>query len=191
MERDIRLQGTLHISQKPHLLGSPVKELSLKAPFMESLAERCPTTRALLHSSVKVPGIRSPTHIPGSPRTERGPHGERCPYPETFLAYLPGSTSKELPSRSLPRSLFKERCSIPRAPFIQLSNSPVGRALLQVTQTGTLWKEIPVSRAFSTYPSGSPAREPPPPPGSLHRAPTERETTHIQSLFQPYLKVSG
>jgi hypothetical protein len=41
MEREACLQGILHISQKPHLLGSPVKEPSLKVPFMESLAERC------------------------------------------------------------------------------------------------------------------------------------------------------
>jgi hypothetical protein len=41
------LQGILCISQKPHLLGSPLKEPSLKVLFMESLAERCPTTRAL------------------------------------------------------------------------------------------------------------------------------------------------
>jgi hypothetical protein len=49
MEREARLQGILHISQKPHFSGSPVKETSLTVPFMESLAESCPTTRALLH----------------------------------------------------------------------------------------------------------------------------------------------
>ena len=48
------------VSQKSHLLGSPVKEPSLKAPFMESLPERCPTIRALLHSSIKVPVIWTP-----------------------------------------------------------------------------------------------------------------------------------
>ena len=42
------LQGILHICQKPRLSGSPVKKPSLKAPLMESLAERCSTTRALL-----------------------------------------------------------------------------------------------------------------------------------------------
>ena len=57
MKREARLEGILHITQKPHLLGSPVKEPSLKVPFMASLAERCSTTRALLHSSIKVPGI--------------------------------------------------------------------------------------------------------------------------------------
>ena len=50
-----------------YLLGSPVKEPSLKVPFMESLAERCPTTRALPHLS-KSPVCESSTlHIPVSP----------------------------------------------------------------------------------------------------------------------------
>jgi hypothetical protein len=39
MEREARLQGILHISQKHYLLGSPLKEPSLKDPFMESLTE--------------------------------------------------------------------------------------------------------------------------------------------------------
>jgi len=41
-------------------LGSPVKESSPKVPFVETLAERWPTTTVLLDSSIKVPGIRSP-----------------------------------------------------------------------------------------------------------------------------------
>jgi hypothetical protein len=57
MEEEARLQGILHISQKLNLSGSPVKEPSPKVPFMESLAERCPTTTDLLHSTIKVPGI--------------------------------------------------------------------------------------------------------------------------------------
>jgi len=60
MMRESRLQGILHLSQKPHLSCSPVKGPSLKVPFMESLAVRCPTTRALLHSSIEVPGIWAP-----------------------------------------------------------------------------------------------------------------------------------
>jgi hypothetical protein len=46
---------------------------------------------------------------------------------------------------------------------------------------------MPVSRDFSTYPSGFPAREP-----SLQVPFTElpqMETLHLQSLFQPYLNV--
>ena len=78
MEREARLRGILHISQKPNFSGSPMKEPSFKVASMESLPERCPTTRALLHSSIKVPGIRAlHPHIPGSLRLERGLHGER------------------------------------------------------------------------------------------------------------------
>jgi len=55
--RERRVYRTSCISQKPHLSGSPIKESSLKVPFMESLAERCSTTRAHLRSSIKVPGI--------------------------------------------------------------------------------------------------------------------------------------
>jgi len=83
MEREACLEGILHISQKPQLSGSPVKEPSLKVPLMESFAERCPTTRAL-RSSIKVPGfihlskslVYEPPRIPGSPRLERGRHGD-------------------------------------------------------------------------------------------------------------------
>jgi hypothetical protein len=60
MEREAHLQGILHISQNPHLSGSTVKEPSPKVPFMEFLTERCPTTRALLHSAIKVPGVGAP-----------------------------------------------------------------------------------------------------------------------------------
>jgi len=36
---------------KTSYFGFPSKGALHKVPFMESLAERCPTTRALLHSS--------------------------------------------------------------------------------------------------------------------------------------------
>jgi hypothetical protein len=62
MERKTCLQGILHISQKPQLLGSPAKEPSLKVPLMESLAERCPTNTAPLYSSIKSPRYMSPPH---------------------------------------------------------------------------------------------------------------------------------
>ena len=49
-----------------YLSRSLVKESSLKVPFLESLAQKCPVPKAL-HSSLKVPGIRAPFQIPGSP----------------------------------------------------------------------------------------------------------------------------
>jgi len=45
---------------KTSTFGFPSKGDLPKVPFTESLAERCPTTRAPLHSSIKVPGIRAP-----------------------------------------------------------------------------------------------------------------------------------
>jgi hypothetical protein len=82
MEREARLQGILHISRKLHLSGYPVKVPSLKVPFMESLGERCPTTRALLHSSTKVPGIRAP-----SPPTYQVPLGNIVYVLKLFVSY--------------------------------------------------------------------------------------------------------
>ena len=77
----------------------------------------------------------------------------------------------------------------PQSPFHPSLKVPGGRALLQVPQTGTLRKELPVSRAFSTYPSGYQARK------LSFQVPLkelpQRETPHLQSPFQPYLKVPG
>jgi len=86
----------LHISQKPHLLGSPVKEPSVKVPLTEFLAEM-PHHYSNPSFIYQVPGIRAPPHIPGSPRMERGPHGERCLYLETF-----SNTSSRVPSEGSP-----------------------------------------------------------------------------------------
>jgi len=158
MKREVCPHGILHVFQKPHVSGFSVNEPSLKVLLMESLTERCPTTRALLHSSIKVPSICAP-HIPVSPQLERGPHGERYLHPETFLTYLPESPVKELPSGPK-EPLLREGHFIYRAPFIHLLKSPVDEPSFRFPKMGPLWKEIPVSRAFSTYPSGFPAREP-------------------------------
>jgi len=48
----------------------------------------------------------------------------------------------------------------PQSPLHPALKAPGRQALLQVPQTGPLWTEMPVSRAFSTYNSGSAAREP-------------------------------
>ena len=191
MEREACLQGIWHISQKPYLLGSPVKEPSFKVPFMESLTERCPTTRALLHSSVKVSGIKAPPPLHTRfPLDGKGPPWRETPTSRDFPNISSRFPSEGAPPpRPHPRGLFSERRPIPEPPS-SISQSPGRRALLHVPQTGPIWREMPVSRAFSTYPSGSPAREP-----SLQvpftELPTERETLHLQSPFQPYLKIPG
>ena len=57
---------------------------------------------------------------------------------------------------------LREICSILGAPFIHPSKSQADDTL-PVSPAEPLWKDMPVSRASSAYPSGSPAREP-----SLH-----------------------
>ena len=77
----------------------------------------------------------------------------------------------------------------PQSPLHLSLKVPGRRALLQVPQTGPLWKEMPVTRAFSTYPSGSPARTP-----SLQVPFTELPqggTPHLHSPLHPSLKVPG
>jgi hypothetical protein len=57
--------------------GSPVKEPSLQVPLIELPQTERLCSRALLHSSFKVPGIRAPFYV-----LQRSPYGERCPFPE-------------------------------------------------------------------------------------------------------------
>ena len=115
MERDTRIEGILHISQKPHLLGSPVKEPSPRSPSWNPSQRDAPPLQP------------SFIHLPKSPVYEPSPHRERCLHPATFITYLPGSPVKELPPRPPPPSLFRERR--PLHPSVKV---PGRRALLQV-----------------------------------------------------------
>jgi len=153
-------------------LVSPVKELSPRPPSWNPSQRIAPQLEpSFIHHS-KCP----PHQIPGSPWMERGPHGERCPYPETFLAYLPGSTVKELHPRPPPRSLCRERCSIPQSPFIQLSKSPPPGF-----PNGAPMERDARLQSLSYITLGVPNKGDFP-PGSLHRAPTERDTPPPEPL---------
>ena len=143
MERDTLLQGILHISQNPHLLGSPVKELSPKVPFMEPLTERCPTTTAFIHSPTKVHGIRAPTSRrempasrdfpnissrvssegapPEAPST--GPLQRETPHLRASFIHLSKSPVDEPSSRFPKRGPYEERCPSPE-PFLHILQGP-------------------------------------------------------------------
>jgi hypothetical protein len=184
VKREAYLQGILHISYTSSF-GFPSKGALPKGPL-----HGIPRREMPHHYSPTSFICQSPRYMrPRPPHTrfpldKSGPHGERCPYSETFLTYLPRSPVKELPFEApstdpLQREMFHPQSSL--HPFLKV---PCRQALLQVPQTGSLWKEMPISRAFSTYPSGSPAREP-----SLQVPFTElpqRETLLPQSPFQPY-----
>jgi len=71
--------GHLAYLSKTSSFGFPSKGALPKAPFMESLAENCPTTRALLHSSFKVPptpNTRIPLDGKGTPWREMPVSGD-------------------------------------------------------------------------------------------------------------------
>ena len=73
--RGRRLRGILHISQKPHFSGSPIKEPSPWSPsWNPSQIYAPPLQPSFIHLS-KSPVYVPPSHIPGSPQMERGPHG--------------------------------------------------------------------------------------------------------------------
>jgi hypothetical protein len=115
---------------------------------MESLAERCPTTRALLHSSIEVPGIRvSPPHT-RFPSDGKGPPWRVMPAFRDFPNISSRVPRKELPLRPPPQSLFGERCSIPRAPFIQLSKSLVDEPSSRFPKRGPYGKRCPSPEPF-------------------------------------------
>ena len=107
---------------------------------------------------------------------EGGPHGERCPHPETFLTYLPGSPLKELLLRSPPQSLFRERCSILTATFIQLSASQVDEPSSSFPKQGPYGKRCPSPEPLLPIFQGPQQGRPPSrfPSQSCHR---ERHST--------------
>ena len=79
--------------------------------------------------------------------------------PQYHISYT-GSPVKELPTKAPSTEPLQREILRPQSPLHPSLKVPGRQALLQVPQTRPLWKEMPVSRAFSTYPSGSPAREP-------------------------------
>ena len=82
-----------------YLSGSPLKELSLNVPFTESVAERCPVTRALLHSPFKVPGTRDPPPDSRFPSDIRGPLRRELPIKGPLQREIPikGPLRREIP----------------------------------------------------------------------------------------------
>ena len=120
----------------------------------------------------------SPPHIPGSPQQERGLHGERWPYPETLLTYLPGSPWRSSPPRLPPQSLFRDRKRrfIHRAPFIHLSKSAVDEPYSMFPKWGPYGKRCPSPEPFLPILQGPQQGSPPSvfPSQSSHR---ERHST--------------
>jgi hypothetical protein len=82
--------------------------------------------------------------------------------PQYHISYTGSPVKKLPPPLSKPPSTKPLLRDIlhPQSLFIHLSKSSVNEPSSRFPQTGLLWKEMPVSRTFATYPSGSSAREP-------------------------------
>jgi hypothetical protein len=134
------LTGHFAYISNPHLLGSPVKEPSLKVPLMESLTERCPTTRALFHSSIKVLGIQA------APPPKRDSHiwrlSQHIFQGPQWRSYPPGSLHGTSSERE------RERHFIHRDPFIHLSKSMVDEPSCRFAKQGPYGRRCPSPEPF-------------------------------------------
>ena len=135
-----------------------------------------PFVAPFIHSLFKVPSMRAPPP-PDSrfPSDERGPYGYRCPHSEPSLIYLPVSPVKELSlevlhieplhremshSYSLLHASLKVTGRMPPSRFPSRAPMEIDACLQSLFY---LSFKVPSKGAL--------------PPGSLHRAPTERHPT--------------
>jgi len=160
---------------EPCLTRSLVKLPSLKIPFMESLAERCPVPRAPLHSSFKVPSVRAPPPDSRFPSDLKGPPWRKMLISTAFLTHIFWGP---LRSKGVPHG---ERCLYPQ-PFLHIS-SRVPSDL----KGSPMERDACIHILSYTYLLGSPVKELPSPPGPLHRASSERNAPSVEStLHIPY-----
>jgi len=90
----------------------------------------------------KVPASESP---PGSPM---GPCGERCPYPEPFLTYLPGSPVKEHSPEAVCTEPLQRETLHSWSPLQPSLKAPSRRAPFEVPQRGPYGNRCPSPKPF-------------------------------------------
>ena len=154
---------------------------------MESPAERYPVPTALLHSSFKVPGVWTPPPNYRFPSVVKGPLWRERPVSGAFLNISSRVPIKGAPPpRPPPRSLFRERCSIPTAPFIHLSKSPLDEPSSRFPKRSPYGKRCPSPEPFLHILQGPQQWSPPSsfPSQSSHR---ERRST-FRAPFDPISK---
>ena len=137
-------------SGSPEKGASPPLRFTHRAPIERGVPFPKPTFICLSRFRSK----RNPIQVP-----ERGHHGQRCPFPEPSLMSLSDSPLKVLLTKKI-------------SPF---SRSPLEKSIPSMfPKTGPLWKKTPVFRAIFNTSFRVPNKEALP-PGSPHRAPTERD----------------
>jgi len=117
------------------------------------------------------------------PSDGKGPPWREMPVSGDFLNIYSRVPSEGAPPEAPSMEPFKERFSIPRAPFILLSKFPVDEPSFRFPKWDPYGKIYPPPEPFIHILQG-------PQQGSLpSRFSSQRETLHLQSPFQPYLKV--
>ena len=173
MEREAHLQGTLHLSQKPRLLGSPVKESSLKVSLMESLREAPPLESSFIHLS------KSPVYEPPPPPHTRFPSDGKGPSwteMSIFRDFLniysripsDGAPPKAPSKEPLQREMLHHQS--PLHPAIKAPGSPNGSPMERGAHLQNLFYisfKVPSKGAPSRFPSQSSHRERDTPPSEL------------------------
>ena len=108
-----------------------------------------------------------------------GPLRKHMPISSALLSISFGVPSKGALLSGSPHRASSERDAPLLEPsFIHLSN-PRYMSPLPGSPAGPLWREMPVSRAFSTLPSGSPVKDPPLQVPLIERP--QREMLHFHS----------
>ena len=161
-----------------YLSGFPVKELSLKVPFMES--SQRDVLEPAIHLS-KSPVYEHPPPDSRFPSAGKGPQWREMPVYGAFLnvSYrVPGEEAP--PPRPPPRSLLRVESSFPRALFIHLSKSPLDGPPPGSPNGAPMERDARLQSLF--YTSFRVSGKGVFPPGSLHRAPTERDAAPPEPL---------
>jgi len=83
------------------------------------------------------------------------------PHLESPPTYFPGSPVKELPLPDPLHEASSGRETLhPQSPLYHLSKTPVDEPSSRFPKRGPYGRRCPSPEPFSTYPTGSPAREP-------------------------------
>ena len=106
-----------------------------------------PLEPSFIHLS-KSPVHETPPPHSRFPSDRKGPPWREMPVSGDFLNVSSRVTSGGAPPRPPPWSLFKERCTTPRAPFIQLSKSLVDKPSSRFPRQGPYGNRCPSPEPF-------------------------------------------
>jgi len=179
---EARLQGILHISQKPHFSGSPVKEPSLKVPIMECLTGDAPPLEpSFIHQSKSL--VYEPPPHTRFPSDGKLPPWREMPISRDFLNISCRVPSEEAPPKAPSMEPLKEKGSIPRAPFIQLSKSTVDKPSSRFPKWSPYGKRCPSPEPFLHILQGPQQGSRPFPSQSPHRKRERESDSTSRALF--------